>query len=109
MSRWKQPYLVLSLCRLLHTLETGAVVSKRAAGEWALRALDPGWADLVERALADRPDPWTRVHQPADRALAERTLRFVDYAVAVAPAFERDVQPAGSAAVGRSARRYSTR
>ena len=104
MSRWKQPYLVLSMCRFLHTLETGAVVSKRAAGEWALNALDPSWADLVERALAKRPDPWVRVYQPADPGLAEQTLRFVAYAVEVAPAFD-----AASTAGGRSARRYSTR
>ncbi len=80
MSRWKQPYLVLSLCRMLHTLDSGTVMSKRAAGEWALDALDAEWADLIRRALADRPDPWLRVYQPADPEAAARTLAFVDYA-----------------------------
>jgi hypothetical protein len=84
MSRWKQPYLVLTLCRLLFTLVNGRVASKREAGEWALGALEPDWADLVRRALADRADPWERVSQPAERDVAERTLAFAGYAVAVA-------------------------
>ena len=33
MSRWKQPYLVLTFCRLLHTLSEGRVASKREAAE----------------------------------------------------------------------------
>jgi predicted nucleotidyltransferase len=81
MSRWKQPYLVLTFCRLLHTLESGRVASKREAAEWALTALDEEWAPLVRRALDDRPDPWLRVHQPADVGLAARTLAFADYAL----------------------------
>lgn len=78
MSRWRQPYLVLTLCRALHTVESGAVGSKRAAGVWALRTLPREWHDLIERALADRPHPWERVHEEADAALAERTIAFAD-------------------------------
>ena len=81
MSRWKQPYLVLTFCRLLHTLADGRVTSKREAAEWALGALDPQWATLVQRALDDRPDPWVRVGQPAHQETIERTLAFADYAV----------------------------
>jgi hypothetical protein len=81
MSRWKQPYLVLSFCRMLHTLVSGTVASKNAAGEWALGALDTEWASLIERALDDRPDPWLRVHQPAEPEIVERTLAFVEYAM----------------------------
>ena len=84
MSRWRQPTLVLSFCRLLHTLETGRVTSKREAGEWALETLDPEWASLVRRALNDRPDPWMRVHEPADGEAVERTLAFAEYALAEA-------------------------
>lgn len=80
MSRWKQPYLVLTLCRVLSTLATGEVLSKRQAAEWAIRELDPEWRDLIERALADRPDPWGRVHRSADPELAARTLAFAEYA-----------------------------
>jgi predicted nucleotidyltransferase len=79
MSRWLQPLLVLSYCRMLHTLESGQVTSKREAGEWALGALDAEWASLVQRALDDRPDPWARVYQPAERPDVERTRAFIDY------------------------------
>ena len=81
MSRWAQPYLVLTFCRLLFTLVEGRVAAKREAADWALRALDEEWASLIRRAVADRADPWGRVHQPAERDLVERTLRFADYAV----------------------------
>lgn len=82
MSRWKQPYVVLSYCRMLHTPETGAVHSKKVSGEWALGALDPRWRPLIQRALDDRPDPWGRVHQPAPAEAIDATLAFADYAVA---------------------------
>jgi hypothetical protein len=75
---------VLSHARILHTLEIGEVSSKRAAGEWALRALDPEWAPLIRWALEDRADPWTKVREPADPALLLRTRQFADYAAALA-------------------------
>jgi hypothetical protein len=81
MSQWTQPYLVLTCCRVLATLVLGEVISKRAAVEWAARALDPLSRDLIERAHTDRPDPWGRVHRTADPALVERTLAFVHYAL----------------------------
>jgi hypothetical protein len=71
---------VLSHARILHTLAVGEVTSKRAAGEWALGALDPEWAPLIRWALADRPGPWTKVREPADPALLASTRQFVDYA-----------------------------
>jgi hypothetical protein len=82
MSRWKQTYLVVTFCRLLHTLECGRVVSKRTAAEWALEALAGEWNPLILAAIEDRPDPWIRVHQPPDSTLVARTLAFVEYAVA---------------------------
>jgi len=80
-SRWKQPYLVLTFCRLLHTIAEGRVGSKQEAGQWAIRELDPRWADLIQCALDDRPDPWGRVYQPADPEAIERTVAFVDDAM----------------------------
>ncbi len=84
MSRWEQPYLVLTFCRLLFTLATGRVAAKSEAADWALGALDAEWAGLVREALADRADPWERVHQSAEHGLVERTVAFGDYAVGVA-------------------------
>jgi hypothetical protein len=67
MSRWKQPYLVVTCC-----LE--------ARGRHvALRTLDPQWTTLIHCALDDRPDPWERVFQPADQDAIDRTLAFADY------------------------------
>ena len=82
-----QTVAVLTYCRILHTLETGIVASKRAAAEWALGALDPGWASLIRRALDERRDPWRKVHEVADPELVTRTLAFVDYAAEAATRF----------------------
>jgi hypothetical protein len=81
MSRRQQSLLVLSFCRVLHTLATGRVTSKPEAGRWALDALDPEWSSLIRRALDDRPDQWGKVHRQADERAVERTLAFVDYAL----------------------------
>lgn len=89
MSRWRQPILVLSYCRMLHTLTSGRVTSKREAGEWALGTLDPEWSGLIRRALDDRPDPWLRVRQPAEAEAVDRTLAFVDYVLDEAAARSR--------------------
>jgi hypothetical protein len=81
-SAWRQPYTVLSYCRILHTIAIGQVTSKLAAGHWALDTLDPSWQPLIQDALDGRPDPWLRVHRRADPALVAETWAFVDYAIA---------------------------
>lgn len=75
-----QTLAVISYCRILHTLETGTIASKRASGEWAREALDAEWRALIDRALDDRPDPWSKVRETADASLVRQTLLFVDYA-----------------------------
>jgi len=80
MNRWKQPYLVLTFCRMLHTLHAGVVASKKESAEWSLDALAPEWTALIQRALEDRPDPSGRYYKPADPEVEARTLEFVDYA-----------------------------
>jgi hypothetical protein len=79
MNRWQQPYIVISLCRVLWTIEHGTVASKQAAGEWALGVLDSEWSGLVRQALADRPDPVDRWYLAAEPADVERTRGFVRY------------------------------
>lgn len=44
-----QSYLVLNLCRILHTVVRGQPDSKKAAGEWA-KATYPQWKNLIEEA-----------------------------------------------------------
>ena len=81
MSRRAQNLLVVSFCRILQTLETGQLTSKREAGEWALKALPAEWSSLITDALEDRPDPWAKVRQPATPDAVQRTLAFADYAL----------------------------
>ncbi|MBI3734482.1 MAG: DUF4111 domain-containing protein [Chloroflexi bacterium] len=49
-----QAYAVLTMCRMLYTLQSGIIVSKPTAGQWAKAALEERWAGLIERALAWR-------------------------------------------------------
>ena len=56
-ARGYQSYLVLTMCRVLYTLRHGAVVSKRAAADWAQETLGARWSPLIERARAGRHEP----------------------------------------------------
>lgn len=68
-----QAYVVLTLCRIRYTLETGAVVSKQRAAAWARDALDEKWRPLIERALVDRLQP----HAPANEELVALTTELI--------------------------------
>jgi hypothetical protein len=77
-ARGYQSFIVLSLCRVLYTLDTGAVGSKRVAAEWALASLGATWTRLIESALAGR-------HHPADRASptdVHGTVEFIYHTLA---------------------------
>jgi hypothetical protein len=82
-NRWAQPFIVLSYCRMLYTLETGKIESKPVAAQWAKTALDSRWVDLVQRAWEERPNPSLKVRQQADPGDLESTLDFVRYALDV--------------------------
>jgi hypothetical protein len=43
-------YCVHTMCRILYTLEYGAIVSKPHAVKWALDKLDERWLSLIEQA-----------------------------------------------------------
>jgi hypothetical protein len=49
---------------------------------WALNALDSSWADLIERAMEERPNPSLKVREKADPIDVTRTLDFIKYALA---------------------------
>lgn len=74
---WLQQHAVLACCRDRFTIATGRVASKIEAGRWAIEHLDPAWTVLIQRAIADRPDPWGRVHRTADPAVVEQTREFI--------------------------------
>jgi hypothetical protein len=69
-----QAYAILSMCRILYTLEYGTVISKPAAARWAQGTLDERWRGLIERALTWQPG------ETMDR-LGE-TLEFIRYTLA---------------------------
>jgi hypothetical protein len=82
---WTQPYLVLTLCRIVRTIACADVVPKHEAAAWARDELDPRWRPLIDAAIAARPDPWRRVSQSADPRLWEETLRFARAVESSAP------------------------
>jgi hypothetical protein len=80
-NRFYQGFIVLSYCRMLHSLHTGEVRSKRAGAEWAKAILDPSWAGLIDRTWSTRPNPEISVRQPADPGEFAGTLEFVRYII----------------------------
>jgi hypothetical protein len=87
-NRWAQPFVVLSYCRMLHTLRTGRIGSKPAGARWATDELDARWSGLIQRAWDDRPDPPRKVRMPADPAEVAATLEFMRYAIALSDEWE---------------------
>jgi hypothetical protein len=73
-SQGYQSYTVLSLCRMLYTLEFGAVVSKPLAAEWARKTLGHGWAPLIDRAWRGRQHP-ERAASPEDVSATLELIR----------------------------------
>ncbi len=77
---WIQPYAALSVARMLHTLQTGQVHSKRAAVAWS-RESAPRWTPLLERAWEQHPRQFLNFFQPADAADVALTEQFIRYAL----------------------------
>jgi hypothetical protein len=71
-----QSYAVLSLCRMLYTLENGDITSKEEAAAWAQRELGERWRLLIEKARVDRLGP----EGTATPAGVAATLAFLEYA-----------------------------
>ena len=84
-----QAFWVGLFCRMLHTLATGAVWSKKASMAWAQGALDPAWRELIARAAAVRKGDAVQSGQPADAAEVAATRAFARYAVEHADKAER--------------------
>lgn len=76
---WCQRYLVATACRMLFTLATAEVTSKRKALDWALTRLDPTWERLLRQVLEDRQLGFAADQRPRPGAV-EQSLAFVTYA-----------------------------
>lgn len=64
-------YAVVSMCRVLHGLQHGTIVSKPVAARWA-QANYPQWQPLIAQALAAQAG-----HQPGFLEQALKLIRFV--------------------------------
>ncbi len=73
--RSSQAFVVLTLCRLLYSLERGGIASKPAAACWAIETLGSHWEALIRRSLAGQHDG-----QEITNSELEETLAFLDYA-----------------------------
>jgi predicted nucleotidyltransferase len=74
-SRGYQSYFVLTLCRLLYTLEHGRITSKQAAARWTQERLGEPWSSLVEHAWSGRHNPGAQ----ASPGEVNETLEFIHY------------------------------
>ncbi|MFD3162454.1 aminoglycoside adenylyltransferase domain-containing protein [Herpetosiphon sp. NSE202] len=84
-NQWAQAFTVISYCRMLQSLATGRIHSKRAGVAWALANLAPKWHPLIEAAWANRPNPSLKYRTAADPALAAETMNFVRACLERAP------------------------
>jgi predicted nucleotidyltransferase len=76
-TRGYQSFIVLSICRILYTLEHGDVVSKKAAASWGEETLHARWTPLIRGAWLGRQDPDA---SPRAGDLTE-TWAFIRYAI----------------------------
>jgi predicted nucleotidyltransferase len=82
-SRFGQSFAVLTYCRMLQTLKTGTVHSKKAAAAWAKGVVEPRWVPLIEQAWQEREGVrfMEKIRQRAGQALLDETLAFIKYTV----------------------------
>jgi hypothetical protein len=82
-SRFGQSFFVLSACRMLHSLHTGTVQSKKAGMVWAREMVDPKWIPLLDQAWQEREGVrfGVKIGQRADPGLLHETLDFIKYAI----------------------------
>jgi hypothetical protein len=49
-------FAILTMCRALHSLKHGIIVSKPTAAHWAQNELGEEWSEVIEQALTFRED-----------------------------------------------------
>ncbi len=86
---WTQPYVVTTFSRIMHTVVTGRVATKRDALTWARDNVEREWTPLIDAAIADRPDPWNRVGKPARAGTITPTHAFAKYVVTACESLTR--------------------
>lgn len=82
-SQFGQPFAVLTCCRILHTLHTGTVQSKKEGAKWAKQHVDLKWVNLIDQAWNDRKGVrfGVKIGQRANAKLLNETLEFMKCAL----------------------------
>lgn len=82
-SQFGQSFAVLTYCRMLHTLHTGTVQSKKAGAKWAKQFVEPKWIKLIDGAWNEREGVrfGVKIGQRAELELLFETLEFMEYTV----------------------------
>ena len=86
-SRGYQSFVVLSLCRMLYTLQYGTIVSKRVAAQWGRDTLGEQWTSLIKEAWLGRQNPGLEA-RPADM---NGTLDLIRYTLEYSKQIETQV------------------
>ena len=83
-SRFGQSFTVLTYCRMLHTLHTGTVQSKKAGMQWAKHYIDPKWNKLISQAWNERKGVrfGEKIGQRAETSYLNETLEFIKFTIA---------------------------
>jgi hypothetical protein len=84
-----QVFTILTMCRMLYTLEAGEVASKQTAGRWAREALGEPWLPLIDRALAWKKSD-SQEAGAADAAATRGLIRLVVERWRASPALDPD-------------------
>jgi len=66
-------YAVITMCRVLHALETGTITSKPKAILWAKTKLDEPWKQLINKAAS------ASNHDEGQDMLTDEVLSFIRY------------------------------
>jgi len=67
-----QPFVVLSICRTLYTLEHGTVASKLRSAEWVIANSDRKWTKIIKQAIT-----WHDGNPPGDIEQTQEFMRYV--------------------------------
>ncbi len=87
-TRWYQQFAIISYCRMLETLQTGEILSKRSAALWGQQHLETRWHDLIVTAWQEHAIQRENYKKLADLTDIARTLEFIRYALEFAKGIE---------------------
>jgi hypothetical protein len=98
---WVVPWCVLGIPRLHALLATGNIISKGAAGRYAITAF-PDWVPLVERCLAHRggDEQQFTVADAKSASVFGRTVIAAALALSAAPGFGAAPGTGGASGTG---------